>query len=103
VEASRLDRVLIDADVEIVEISWAERDALLNQLAYVPGTQSVRKRFQVVGASRPVDLTPEDRWRLRDALENWDREALRPDGISRLRDALVRADPRGGPPSRSAW
>jgi hypothetical protein len=102
-DASRLDRVPVDVDGEIVEISWDERDALLNHLAYVAGSHSVRDRFAVVGATRPVDLTPDDRWRLRVALEAWDRDMLASDGISRLRDALVRADPSGGPPSRPAW
>jgi hypothetical protein len=104
-EASRLDRVRVQVDGDIIEISWAERDALLNHLAYVAGSQSVRGRFEAVGASgsRAVDLTPDDRWRLRVALDDWDRDMLKSDGISRLRDALVRADPSGGPPSRPAW
>src|SRR5690242_3424099 len=102
-EASRQDRVPVDVDGEIVEISWDERAALLNHLAYVAGSQDVRGRFATVGATSPVALTPDDRWRLRKALEGWDRDMLESDGISHLRDALVRADPFGGPPSRPAW
>jgi hypothetical protein len=102
-DSGRADRVPVDVDGEIVEISWDERAALLNQLAYVAGSQTVRDRFATVGPNRPVDLTPDDRWRLRIALEDWDRGMLKSDGISHLRDALVRADPFGGPPSRPAW
>ena len=90
------DRVRVDVAGEIVEISWNERDAVLNQLAYVAGSHSVRERFEAVGASRSINLNPQQRARLREALDDWDRGNLPPDGISRLRDALVSADPFGG-------
>jgi len=91
VEASRLDRVRIDVAGEIVEISWDDRDVLLEELAFAADTKPIRVKFEAVGASRPVELDAEDRPRLRSALDNWGSDRLQPDGIARLHAAL-RAD-----------
>jgi hypothetical protein len=92
--AGRLDRVQVDVSGEIVEISWGERDALLEKLETIAGCDAIVEKFDAVGASRPVQLDDEQRSRLRVALELWGVSVL-PDGLARLLIALVRADPGG--------
>jgi hypothetical protein len=89
--AGRLDRVLVNVADEIVEISRKERDVLLNRLCFVPGSETVRERFEAVSTTRPVVLDAGQRSRLRTALDGWDRD-LRPHGITRLHAALIRND-----------
>jgi hypothetical protein len=91
-EASRLDRVRIDVAGEIVEITWDERDVLLEELAFAVDAKPIRVKFEAVGASRPVELDVEDQARLRTALDEWGSDRLQPDGIAGLHAALVRAD-----------
>jgi hypothetical protein len=76
---------------EISEITWDERDVLLEELAFAGGTKSIRERFEAVGASRPVELNGEERARLRTALDDWGEDRLQPEGIARLHGALERA------------
>jgi hypothetical protein len=92
VEASRLDQVHVDAAGEIVVISWHERDVLLEELAWVAETKTIRVKFEAVVASRPVELDDDERARLRTALDDWGEDRLQPEGIARLHAALVRAD-----------
>jgi hypothetical protein len=91
----RLDRVQVDVAGELAEISWYERDTLLEKLETVDGCDTIVQRFEAVGASRPVHLDDAQRSRLRVALELWGVSVM-PDGLTRLLVALVRADP-GGP------
>ena len=93
-EASRLHKVKVDVKGNIVEITWDERDTLLNKLRIVAGCQKVVQRFEAVGASRPVELNDDRRSRLRVTLELWGVSVL-PDGLARLLVALVQADPGG--------
>jgi hypothetical protein len=88
----RLDRVYVDVAGVIVEITWHERDVLLEELAFAEGTKPIRERFEAVGASRPVELDAEQRARLRAALDDWGEDRLQPEGIARLHAALVRAE-----------
>ena len=92
--ASRLDRVQVDVAGEIVEISWDERDALLEKLETVAGCDTIVKKFEAVGASRPVHPDDEQGSRLCVALELRGVSVL-PDGLARLLIALIRADPGG--------
>ncbi len=92
--AGRLDRVQIVVAGEIVEITWDERDTLLEKLETIAGCDTIVEKFDAVGASRPVHLDDEQRSRLRVALELWGVSVL-PDGLARLLIALVRADPGG--------
>jgi hypothetical protein len=92
--AGRLDRAQVDVSGEIIEISWGERDALLEKLETIAGCDTIVEKFDAVGASRPVHLDDEQRSRLRVALEHWGVSVL-PDGLARLLIALVRADPGG--------
>ena len=91
VESSRLDRVRVEVAGEIIEITWDDRDVLLEELAFAEGTKSIRERFEAVGASRPVELDWEQRARLRAALDDWGEDRLQPEGIAHLHAALVRA------------
>ncbi|MGZ4289045.1 MAG: hypothetical protein ACXVZW_06780 [Gaiellaceae bacterium] len=88
-------RIDLDVDVagEIVVITWHERDVLLEELAFAEGTKALRERFEVVGASQPVELDVEQRSQLRTVLDNWGSDRLQPEGIASLHAALVRADP----------
>jgi hypothetical protein len=91
-ESSRLDRVRVDVAGEIVEISWHERDMLLQELSFVAGSKTIREKFEAVGASRPVELDEMERPHLRAALEDWERDIVQPGGIERLHAALERDD-----------
>jgi hypothetical protein len=91
-EASRLDRVRVDVAGELVEITWDERNVLLEELAFAADTKPIRVKFEAVGAGRPVELDDEDRARLRKALDDWGSDRLQPEGIARLHAVLARAD-----------
>lgn len=67
-ESSRLDRVRVDVAGEVVEISWHERDMLLQELSFVAGSKTIREKFEAVGASRTVELDGVERSHLRAAL-----------------------------------
>ena len=82
-EGSRLDRVHIEVAENLVEITWEERDRLLEKLRTVAGCETIIERFWAVGASLPVELNDEQRSRLRVALELWGVSVL-PDGLARL-------------------
>ena len=91
-EASRLDRVRIDVQGNIVEISWDERRWLLGKIAVVHGYESIVAKFHSVGgASRPVELDFDECARLRAPLEFWQPQLT--DGLARLLAALVDAAP----------
>ena len=91
-ESNRLDRVRVDVAGETVEISWDERDVLLEELAWAAETKSIRVKFEAVGASRPVELDANERTRLRTALDDWGSDRLQPEGIARLHAALRRVE-----------
>jgi hypothetical protein len=93
-EPGRLDRVQVDVVGELVEISWTERDTLLDQLQADDESDTIIDAFEAVGASRPVELDDDERTHLRVTLELWG-VAVLPDGLARLLIALVRADPSG--------
>jgi hypothetical protein len=90
----RLDRVEVNVAGEIVDITWDERDQLLGKLRILDGSETIVHNFEAVGASRPVELTDEQRLQLRVILELWGVSVL-PEGLADLLMALVRADPAG--------
>jgi hypothetical protein len=67
--ASGLARVRVAEN--LVEISWEERETLLERLHDVGGSEAIIERFWAVGASWPVVLNDEQRSWLRGALERW--------------------------------
>lgn len=92
VQASRLDRVQINVEGEIVEITWDERDTLLDAF---DGSETIIEQFWAVGTSRPVLLNDKQQLRVRLTLERWGVSVL-PDGLANLLITLVRADPSAG-------
>ena len=92
---SRLSRVDIEIAENLVEITWDERERLLDKLRDVAGCDTIIERFWAVGASIPVELDDEQQTRLRVALEFWEQRNPLPDGLARLLDALFNADPGG--------
>jgi hypothetical protein len=72
-ESSRLDRVHVNVAGEIVQITWDDREVLLEELAFAEGTKPLRERFEAVGASRAVELDAEQQAGLRAALDDWGR------------------------------
>jgi hypothetical protein len=91
-EGGRLDRIRIDVAGETIEMTWHERDVLLEELAFASGTKEIRIKLEAVGASRPVELDSDERANLRRALDDWGSDRLQLDGIARLHRALTRAD-----------
>jgi hypothetical protein len=55
-EASRLDRVHVAVADTLVEITWDEREELIERLRIVTGGDRIVRKFEAVGASRPVPL-----------------------------------------------
>jgi hypothetical protein len=91
---SRLVCVHVEVAENLVEITWDERDRLLDKLGDVAGSETIIERFWAAGASWPVVLDDQQRSLLRVTLELWGVSVL-PDGLARLLIALVRADPGG--------
>lgn len=98
-QASRLDQVRVDVAGNVVEISWAERDWLLEKIATVAGFASIIEKFEAVGASMPAELNFDERARLRAPLEFWEHDLTT--GLTRLLIALVCAAPGGHVGTRS--
>ena len=59
--ASRLERVRVATSDGDFDLHWDEREELLALLRATPGTESAVNRFLAVGATRPVELTDEQR------------------------------------------
>jgi hypothetical protein len=64
----RLDRVQVTTRYRIVEISWTERDAILDELRTLESARSAVEAFKAVGASRPVQLDTEGKAAVVDAI-----------------------------------
>ena len=95
-EEGHLDRVHVEVEDEIVEITWDEREALLDRLRNVHGRETIVAKFQAVGASRTVVLEPDDWVPVRVVLQFWNQEEVGPpNGLVDLLYALVRAGTGG--------
>jgi hypothetical protein len=55
-EAGRLDQVQIDVAGELVEISWDERNELLERIRIVVDDETILAKFEAAGTRRPVQL-----------------------------------------------
>jgi hypothetical protein len=53
------------------KLPWASRDALLERLRKIDGTEGIVQAFEAVGATGPVQLTDADRAVLFNTLEAW--------------------------------
>ena len=90
----RLDRVTIALSEKDVVISWAARDALIDQLPGQETGAAIRAMFEGVGATSPVKLTDDQKVELLRVIDVWAEqtdggyEALS-DGIVDLRNTLI--------------
>jgi hypothetical protein len=57
----RLNRVRVSTHDGEFDLDWNEREELIATLSAVPGSESVIERFRAVGATRPVELTDEQK------------------------------------------
>ncbi len=91
----RLDRVTVNVPDGDVTISWATREVLMGLLTEDENAAGIRARFEAVGASRPVDLTRDERLALRDML-GWclgNDESPELQGLTDLYIAVNRGEP----------
>jgi hypothetical protein len=74
-----------------VEIPRSSRQALLAEIRGLESMKPIRTAFEAVGASRPVELTVDQRAELLHVLEVWAARERPPAGIGALRRALTTA------------
>jgi hypothetical protein len=89
----RLDRVQI-ATTRVpgapVEISWDDREMLIERLNRIDGGDLIVRKLLAVGATRPASLTLDDEAILAQVLADWKRDAARlPSAVQELRDAVA--------------
>jgi hypothetical protein len=90
-EGERRDRVRIATVSGVVEMPWSSRFELLKRVRRLYGDAEVIRRFEVVGATRPVTLDPDSKLLVFNLLEHWLIQAGvdgLPEGIFELRNAL---------------
>jgi hypothetical protein len=88
----RLDWVHVATSRGTIVIPWGSRDTLLQEIRRIDSANSIRKAFQDVGASLPVQLSRDDKAHLVELLNFWASEvstAKLPEGIWDLRNALL--------------
>ena len=87
-----IDRIEIPLGRETVRLPWASREALLDQFKHLDSMSDMRRTFENVGTSRPVQLTQEQKGDLLGVIVTWASEEggydRLPDGIFDLRNAL---------------
>jgi len=90
-EANRPDRVQIDVADETVDITWDEREALLERFRNIHGRETIVAKFNAVRESRAVVLDPDEWGLVRVVLQSWEQDANGlPSGIADLLSALSR-------------
>jgi hypothetical protein len=87
------DRVRLALGRGILEVPWALRVALLNEIRNYDSAKPIVEAFEAVGTSRPVTLTLEQKDLLVSLIESWGtrtESGLRglPEGLFELRNAL---------------
>jgi hypothetical protein len=88
----RLNRVTVKYSRGEIVLPWASRDALLAELSQLDSAKGIRDAFEAVGASRPVELSPQDTGLLIEVIDMWTRRIpidQLPKGIWNLRNALL--------------
>ena len=66
--SERLDRVQVETRYGSVVISWAAREAILDELRGLESARGAVAAFEAVGASRPVELDQEGKSAVLDAI-----------------------------------
>lgn len=89
----RLDQVTIPLSRETIELPWDSRTALLEQIKHLESCRPIRDAFDAVGATRPVELTPEQKGTLIEIINHWSTQVRGgydslPEGLGNLRHAL---------------
>ena len=100
-EATHPEQVRVELGDEIVEITWAEREALLERLRDIHGRETIIARFNAVVEHRTVVLDHDDSALVRVVLQTWNQEGGLPNGLADLLHAFERAEAggSGGTPS----
>jgi hypothetical protein len=86
------DQEITTANADLTVISWDAREQLLERVRQPEGGEDVARRFQAVGATRPVTLDAAGKALLSTVLEGWLEEVGKdelPYGVSELRNALI--------------
>ena len=103
--AERLNRVQVATAGGVVELPWPSRFELLERARRLYGGAEVIRRFEAVGASRPVTLDRDSKLLLLNLLQHWLNDVgidELPPGIFELRNALLDDLDRGEHDSASA-
>lgn len=66
-----IDHVQIPLGRETVTLPWASREALLGQFKHLDSMREMRRQFENVGTSRPVQLTQEQKRDLLQVIVDW--------------------------------
>jgi hypothetical protein len=83
------ERVTITTGRESVEVTWDERQELLDRIRQAANGAVLVGKFEAVGTSRPVELEGDDVDLLDTIIGIWDEDAGElPEGIRRLREML---------------
>jgi hypothetical protein len=88
----RLNYIEIEVNDGTITLPWDSRDLLLHEIASTEGAAEIRKAFDDAGASRPVELTDEQKSDLLHVLNRWCQRVTAeglPEGIDELRCELT--------------
>jgi hypothetical protein len=84
----RLDRITVSLNGGDLTLSWHTRQELLARLQHINTKSGIRAAFGAVGASRPVELSPNQKVTLQRALVDWADDGM-PSELVELTDALT--------------
>lgn len=90
--AGRLGVVTVSYSRGKVQLPWASRDLLLQEINHLDSAHATIDAFQAVGASQPVELRRSDKELLIEAINVWSHNVTvdgLPDGVWDLRCSLV--------------
>jgi hypothetical protein len=87
----RLDTVTVQTARGSLPLPWDSRQTLLAEILRDDALRPTVVAFEAVGATRPVEIPPEQVGRLIDALDAWAAKlgCDIPEGIAALREALA--------------
>jgi hypothetical protein len=88
----RLDRVQVDLEGNVIDLTWAERQALVAHLREIVNTEGLARDFENAGTSMPVTVAGKDVDELLSVLSYWRQSAGAdtPSGIETLWEAASR-------------
>jgi hypothetical protein len=88
-----INTVQVSTSRGIVAMPWASREALLAEFSHLDSMRQVREKFDVVGTTRPVELTTAEKGNVVACIDFWSSQIAggyerMPDGLFELRNAL---------------